>query len=47
MSRAKESSLMVRSSEVHHTSEDKGHVAAPQWTTDDSLDVRLSELCFA
>ncbi|KEH20052.1 hypothetical protein MTR_8g065120 [Medicago truncatula] len=34
-------------SEVHPTSEDRDHVAAPQWSTGDFLDVRLSELCFA
>ncbi|AES99413.2 hypothetical protein MTR_5g080500 [Medicago truncatula] len=37
-------SLAFRLSEVHPTSEDKDHVAAPQWSTLDFLDVRLSEL---
>ncbi|KEH22138.1 hypothetical protein MTR_7g033585 [Medicago truncatula] len=41
------SSLAVRLSEVHPTSEDKDHVAAPQWSTEDSLEDRLSDRCFA
>jgi len=51
MSRAKESSLtstlIVRLSEDHQTSEDKDHMAALQWPTEDSLVVRLSDCYFA
>jgi len=48
MSRAKESSLTsslaVFLSEVHQTLEDKGHVADPQWPTEDSPVVLLSDV---
>jgi len=51
MSKAKEcsltSTLTVRLSEVHQTSKDKDHMAAPRWPTEDSLDSRLSDRFFA